>query len=292
MTVSVSINRVMYTGNGSTTQWDIPFPFLSKEDLEIYTISSDGTQQLVTADFSVNEVSKVLTYPLQTNGASPLASSTKLLIMRATPLLQQTSFGAQETLDPSVLEAGYDKAILIAQDLAEKINRAILFPAGASTMQTDAQAYLNQLNTAVTTAQSAASSAQSAASTAANDTQAAINSHTDEAIAAEELARQTADALKLDISTAANTYLTQSGAAATYLTQEAASSNYLKKTDAASIYLTQTAAANTYLTQTNAASTYMPLSQKAAANGVASLDASALIPATQIPTIDGGNANA
>lgn len=36
----------------------------------------------------------------------------------------------------------------------------------------------------------------------------------------------------------------------------------------------------------------IPLTQKAAAGGVASLDSNALIPTTQLPTIDGGNANA
>ena len=47
--------------------------------------------------------------------------------------------------------------------------------------------------------------------------------------------------------------------------------------------LTKTEAASTYLTQTSAATTYLPAAQKAAANGVASLDANAKVTATQIP---------
>ena len=51
-------------------------------------------------------------------------------------------------------------------------------------------------------------------------------------------------------------------------------------------------AISTKLDITAAASTYIPLTQKAAANGVATLDANTLIPTAQLPTIDGGNANA
>lgn len=48
----------------------------------------------------------------------------------------------------------------------------------------------------------------------------------------------------------------------------------------------------TALQPATAASTYVPLTQKGAANGVATLDANTLIPTAQLPTIDGGNANA
>ena len=47
--------------------------------------------------------------------------------------------------------------------------------------------------------------------------------------------------------------------------------------------LTKTEAADIYLTQTSAGSTYLPLAQKAASNGVASLDANGKLTATQIP---------
>ena len=48
----------------------------------------------------------------------------------------------------------------------------------------------------------------------------------------------------------------------------------------------------TALQPATAAATYVPLTQKATANGVATLDANTLIPTAQLPTIDGGNANA
>lgn len=48
----------------------------------------------------------------------------------------------------------------------------------------------------------------------------------------------------------------------------------------------------TALQPATAAATYVPLTQKGAVNGVATLDANTLIPTAQLPTIDGGNANA
>jgi hypothetical protein len=59
----------------------------------------------------------------------------------------------------------------------------------------------------------------------------------------------------------------------------------LSPATAAATYLTIANAASTYLTIANAASTYIPLSQKAAANGVASLDATGKVPLAQLPTI-------
>ena len=322
MTISNTKTQEKYQGNGSTVQWSIPFAFNSKDDLEIYVISSDGTISRVTEDYAIDAVSKVLYYPLQNNGASPLPSGKTLLIRRNTPILQQVNFDAQSDIPKSVLENSYDKATMIAQDLAEQIGRAVKFPLGTTNGQTDAGAYLSTISSAVTTAQSAASAAQSAASSAAAEVQSSINSYTDSAVHAEQVAREAADAAKLDISAASSTYLSQDNASSTYLSKSDAQSSYLTKSDASStyltqsnasamyltqinaggIYLSQSAAASTYLAQSDASSTYLaqgvavstyvPLTQKAAAGGVASLDSSALIPNSQIPTIDGGNANA
>ena len=275
MAISRVKTQELYQGDGSTVQWDIGFDFEKTDDIKIYVINADDTRQEITEDYSIVKVGNnyVLNYPLQNNGASPLASGKKLLIYRVTEKKQELSIDTDTP--PKVLEGGYDKAMLIAQELAEQIDRAVKFPRATSSAQTDAAAYLASLNTAVTTAQSAATSAQAAAATAAADTQAAIDSHTDSAvnteksdrqaadatlqnnIDAEASARATADALKLDISTAASTYLTQSNASTTYLS----------KTDAASTYLTQTNAAATYLTQTNAGTTYA--TQSALTSGLA-----------------------
>lgn len=168
MTVSVTTTKVLYQGNGTTTQWDIPFPFLSKDDLQIFCIDSTGASQRITEDFSVNESLKTLTYPLQTNGQTPLAVGSKLLIMRATPLVQETAFARQDTLDPDILEKAYDKAMLISQELTEQIERCIKLEADDESGETNINHYVAQLRENMTKAISAANQAQASAAQAAS----------------------------------------------------------------------------------------------------------------------------
>ena len=152
MTVALSTNKIVYVGNGITTQWDIPFAFLSKEDIEVYRIDPDKQVILLHSEYSINEHTHVLTYPLAQNGIEPLDSNSKLLILRHTSLTQESQFTAQSVLDPSLLEKGYDKAMMVCQDLAEKMDRCIQFPTGYDGENKDIDSYLHQIDTIVSQA--------------------------------------------------------------------------------------------------------------------------------------------
>ncbi|MBR3632126.1 MAG: hypothetical protein IKN49_03570 [Elusimicrobiaceae bacterium] len=145
MTLSTTISKITYTGNGSTTQWDIPFPFLNKDDLRVYRIDSNGVITLLTSDYQINESTKVLTYPLQGNGVEPLPAGAKLLVSRNTPRTQGMQLNAQDTLDASLLEDGYDKTMMVCQELDEKISRCIQIPVGTQQQVTDTQSYLGRM---------------------------------------------------------------------------------------------------------------------------------------------------
>lgn len=147
MSLSTTTSKIIYTGNGATTQWDIPFPFLRKEDIQVYRIDTNGEVTLLTSDYQINEATRVLTYPLQTNGVGPLDAGAKLLILRNTPRTQSIQLMAQETVDASVLESGYDKAMMICQELEEKLNRCVQLPQGSSQQITDMQSYITHLET-------------------------------------------------------------------------------------------------------------------------------------------------
>lgn len=101
---------------------------------------------------------------------------------------------------------------------------------------------------------------------------------------ADYLLTTTAAATYLPIATAASTYETQAHAASTY----APISTTETSAHASSTYAT-IASLSSYLTTATAASTYVPLSQRGAANGVATLDSGGLIPTTQIPVIPSGS---
>lgn len=160
MTVSISQSKVIYTGNGETTQWDIPFPFLSKNDLKVYLKGTLGDLTLLTNQYSVDEDSAVLTYPVAGNGVPVLDSTQKLIILRSTPRTQETDLAAQATIDPDTLEGNDDKAMLVCQELTEEIGRCLKFPVTSSPTDESISTYLADITDTVSTVQQAAEQAR------------------------------------------------------------------------------------------------------------------------------------
>lgn len=173
MTLTYSQAKVIYQGDGETTQWAIPFPYLQTADLQVVRIGADGTESVLSGDFTVDTDLNVLLYPMEGSQTLPLAEGEKLLLRRRTPLTQQAAFGAQQSFDPAVLEAGYDKAMMIAQEHAEELARTVRFPASSAGIQTDAAHYLQELQQARLDADKANAAAQSAVTAAQNALQTA-----------------------------------------------------------------------------------------------------------------------
>lgn len=173
MTLTYSQAKVIYQGDGETTQWAIPFPYLQTADLQVVRIGADGTESVLSGDFTVDTDLNVLLYPMEGSQTLPLAEGEKLLLRRRTPLTQQAAFGAQQSFDPAVLEAGYDKAMMIAQEQAEELARTVRFPASSAGIQTDAAHYLQELQQAQLDADKANAAAQSAVASAQNALQTA-----------------------------------------------------------------------------------------------------------------------
>ena len=162
MTLSYSQAKIVYQGDGETTRWEIPFPYLQTQDLQIVRVAQDGTETVLDGGFSIDTDLNIVCYPVSDSQLLPLAQGEKLLIRRRTPLTQQTDLQMQQAFDPAVLEAGYDKAMMIAQEQAEEISRAVRFPPSSALTQTDAGQYLRNLQQAAEQAAAANSAAQSA----------------------------------------------------------------------------------------------------------------------------------
>lgn len=187
MTVRNTQTYVIYQGNGSTVQWDIPFAFLNKEDLLLFLIDEKGNKTALTADFEIDEENNLFFYPQTDSDALPLPDGQRLLLQRKTPLSQETEFLAQQMLDPHILEQSYDKAMLVAQELAAELERAVKFPLESQPSVTDASAYLQALEQAKQDAQTANDTAQESMSTATQAAQTAIQASTRAAQAVADL---------------------------------------------------------------------------------------------------------
>lgn len=150
MTVANTNTSNIFNANGVTREWNLGFQYDSiVSSLNIYVRHADGTATTVTTNYELD--GNVLTYPTVESELDPLPQGDKLIVERVTPLTQAINLTQQGPLDAETLEGGYDKDILIDQELKAQLDRAIVFPVD-SDGETDAQAYIDNLQALVTTA--------------------------------------------------------------------------------------------------------------------------------------------
>lgn len=127
MSVSTTvIPRISYSGNGSTTNFSVPFVFIDDADLTVVLTNSSGTDTTLTLGSN---------YTVSGGGDNPAtgtvllnvapASGELLTVYRRTPLTQDNDFKPYELVDPEVQEAALDRLTLITQDLKDQINLAV-----------------------------------------------------------------------------------------------------------------------------------------------------------------------
>ncbi|MBR1946060.1 MAG: hypothetical protein IJ846_07210 [Alphaproteobacteria bacterium] len=114
MTVSTTINKVAYIGNGVATTFAIPFLFLERELLKVKQLLDNV--QTERADWSVSGGNLVF--------ATAPANDAQIVIMREVPLTQETNYRENEVLPAETLERNFDKLMMLVQQLkAHQIQR-------------------------------------------------------------------------------------------------------------------------------------------------------------------------
>lgn len=142
--------KVTYIGDGVTRVFPFNFHYISGSDVKvaIYEIATDTTT-ILTSDYYVDTVGNTVIYPGYVTGQAPaladqpavLTSDYKLVIFRETPLTQEVDLGDKYPLN--TLETMDDKAILIIQEIVEKLNRCVMASIGSST---SAQELIEQIH--------------------------------------------------------------------------------------------------------------------------------------------------
>ena len=122
--------RIIYQGDGQTTEFPFPFKILRKSDIK--AVISDGkVERLLTSDYFVDMDEKVLVYPGYAPGEEPaegerpekLPVGYSLAIYRETPITQDSTYGKKWPFDE--IEDSMDKATMIEQELKDKFSRSI-----------------------------------------------------------------------------------------------------------------------------------------------------------------------
>lgn len=129
MALTTTTNKVIHNGNASATVFAYTFPILSASHLTvIYTDADDVETTLSASQFSVTGIGGrtggSVTYPLT---GSPIATGTKLTIVRTVPYTQTTVLSNQGGYYPEVLEARLDQIYMAMQQLAEIVGRTSTF---------------------------------------------------------------------------------------------------------------------------------------------------------------------
>lgn len=136
MTVSSSINKHIYAGNGVATQFPYSFTLLDADHIKVYLTNASLVVSEITADFYVNEAEGYVEYPGYETGTAPpaeeqppvLPTGWKITIVRDVPLTQEIDLVNSGSYAPEVLEGGYDYAMMAIQQLSEGLDRAAQLP--------------------------------------------------------------------------------------------------------------------------------------------------------------------
>ena len=120
MTVSVLRNQVQYTGNNSTTQFTVNFPFTEKSQVKVYL---GGTLQTITTHYTLTDPDSTGTVTFVTAPGTGVVVS----FIRETDFLQTVDYANNDILDAETLEAAFDKLTMMCQQVKNLADKAVGF---------------------------------------------------------------------------------------------------------------------------------------------------------------------
>lgn len=164
MTVEAVIQPDIYDGNGATRNWAITFAVtnLATADIAVY-VETNGVSALVTTGVEVDLTTPEVVYPTVASGLNVLTSAQKLIIKPVLPLKQEfIDVDAQGAIPLPSIESGFDRVILILQQMQEEINRCAKSDIAGGTLDN----YISALQTLASSAENAETSAAESAATA------------------------------------------------------------------------------------------------------------------------------
>jgi hypothetical protein len=136
MTVSTTLNKIIYSGNGATTVFPFTFPGVAASNIQVFFTDALGNITLLSPSvytLSLNPATG--TNPTGAGGSVtynplgvPIPTGSFLTILRTLPLVQSTSLANQGTLYQPVEEAALDYEMMVSQQVLEIQSRALVVP--------------------------------------------------------------------------------------------------------------------------------------------------------------------
>lgn len=138
MTVSTTSSRIVFSGNGSNTSFPAGFRVDQAADLVVTFTDANGNDTVLTTGQYTTDGQFGSVYPngptvTYNPGGTPIASGTKLTLQRVIATTQPTQLNNQGALWPAVVEAAFDRVVMIVQGFIDAANRALRIAATDGT---------------------------------------------------------------------------------------------------------------------------------------------------------------
>ena len=127
MTISTTIVKNSYSGDGSTTTFSYTFKVLANSDLTVIIRSALGTETTKTLNthYTITGVGDAAGGSITfTAGNIPTATETVVLI-RDTTQTQAIDYVANDPFPAESHEEGLDRSVILSQEIQEEVNRSI-----------------------------------------------------------------------------------------------------------------------------------------------------------------------
>lgn len=124
MTVKSDQRKVIYSGNGVTTSFTIPFYFINDADIQVSV--NDGTTPtdlILGTDYTLSGAGVETGGTLTT--VSPVASGSEIAILRNVPYKQEMDIPENDIFPSQNMERALDRLTMQTQQLAEQVARSV-----------------------------------------------------------------------------------------------------------------------------------------------------------------------
>lgn len=134
-TISTTVNRSDYVGNGAASTYAYTFRILENSDLRVTVRDSDDVETTLTLDedYSVTDAGEEAGGSIELLDDSQawldddgdLTSGYTITLRRVRPLLQETDIRNQGRFFPEIHEDAFDNGVMIDQQLQDQLDRAL-----------------------------------------------------------------------------------------------------------------------------------------------------------------------
>jgi len=128
MTLSSQQTKVVYEPDGVSTVFAVPFPVFDAADVECVRVSEIGE----TIHYSGFSVLGVASGNVTVHFAAPPPAGIRLVIRRATRLVQESDYPTAGRFPAKTLERDLDRIVAMVQDVSEHVDRTVKAPADGS----------------------------------------------------------------------------------------------------------------------------------------------------------------